>query len=263
MTLLIGSCAQSEDTIHALAVEGYIADGECPKICLMQTVSPETTGNSMAEMIVRWGRVSLSDGTDSLLLTGGPDKSYFPPFTYTTYDMEGHIGRTYRLEAEYKGMIVRAKTTIPRPVAIDSVTMSQAGQDAYRLTLYLTAKPDSSEYFRVMARVKGVHDRLLPAFMGIADSSGKGGVFEIAVNRPRTSKDSTIYEPTFATGETVEIALCTMEKDAYKFWLDYENAIAFSGSQFLAPSTPLRSNIEGGYGYFFGYGMTKTTVTIP
>lgn len=264
VALTLGACTSSDETVHALVVEGFIADGEYPKICLMQTVSPEQTGNSLADMIVRWGRVSLSDGTDSLLLTGGPDKSYFPPYTYTTYEMQGRRGRTYSLEAEYDGMLVKASSTIPEPVPIDSVIIRpvHAGADEYRISLYLTARRDSNEYFRVMARVRGIHDRLLPAFMGVAESAGKGGALEIAVNRPKTAKDTTDYRPVFTAGETVEIALCTLEKEAYQFWLDYENAVAFSGSQFLAPATPLRSNIAGGYGCFFGYGMTRATLTL-
>lgn len=268
-TALIGTaliataaCSTVDEPLHALVVEGYMADGEYPVVCLMQTVSPEQTGNTMADMVVRWGRVVLSDGSDSIILTGGPDKRYFPPYTYTTFEMQGHTGRSYTLAADYGDMRAKARCTIPEAVPIDSIVATAVSAKERQLMLYLTASPDSNQYFRVLARVRGVHSRLLPAFMGVAESGGKGGTLAIGVNRPKTINDTTDFVPTFSVGEEVEIALCHISREAYRFWLDYENMVAFSGSQFLAPSTPLSSNVQGGFGYFFGYGITRRLITI-
>jgi len=262
-TVAFAACVSSEPASPALVVEGYIADGDYPVVCLMQTVSPDRQ-MSFADMVVRWGKVSLSDGDTEVLLTGGPDNSFFPPFTYNSYDIMGRHGKAYLLKAEYQGKTVTASTVIPDTMAIDSITSSPAGHDGQRrqLMLHITPKGDGIGYYRILARVKDQHERLLPGFMGIAEDGGKPGHMSIAVNRPKTAMDSVDYLPTFLPGETVEVALCTMERQAYEFWLDYENAVAFSGSQFLAPATPLRSNVANGYGYFFGYGITRRIICV-
>lgn len=265
LTLIVpAACQISDCTQNALVIEGYITNDDYATVCLMQTISPERIGTSVYDMIVRWGKITLSDSNDLSILTGGPDKSFFPPYTYTTYDIKGSTGQTYTLTAEFNGMKATATTTIPAPADIDSIVSLPAGSDgaSRQLILYPRVAPGAKEYYRILVRVKDLNDRLLPGFMGIAESSGTDEPVAIAVNRPKTSRDSVDYIPVFRPGETVEIALCTMEKEAYKFWLDYENAVAFSGSQFLSPSTPLRSNVVNGYGYFFGYGITKKIITI-
>ncbi len=264
LPLALSGCVEPDPAEQTLVVEGFIADGGYPTVCLMQTVDPTQQGASLADMVVRWGVVRISDGERTVMLTGGPDRNYFPPYTYTTYEMQGEVGRTYTLTAEYDGRQVTAVTRIPEPVAIDSVTAQPDGRDGSerRLDLWLTAKSDGPEYFRVMTRVRGVHTQLLPGFMGAGESGGADGLVKIPVNRPRTSRDTVDYRTSFLPGEQIEVALCTMDRDAYLFWRDYDNAVAFGGSQFLVPSSPLRGNIRGGYGYFHGYGMTRRILTV-
>lgn len=261
---LVCGCVEPDTPERTLVVEGYIADGGYPSICLMQTVDPGNPGTSLADMVVRWGVVRISDGEKTVTLTGGPDKNYFPPYLYTTYEIRGEVGKTYILTAEYDGLAVTAVARIPEPVEIDSIVGQPDGRDGSerRLDLYLTAPEDGPEYFRVMSRVRGIHTHLLPGFMGAGESGGREGLVKIPVNRPRTSRDTVDYSTSFLPGEQIEVALCTMDRDAYLFWRDYDNAVAFGGSQFIVPSAPLRGNIEGGYGYFFGYGMSRRIITI-
>lgn len=260
----ISGCVERDEFDHRLVVEGFIADGEYPKICLMQTVDPNQEGMAPSDMVVRWGKISISDGEKTVVLTGGPDKNYFPPYTYTTLDMKGEVGKTYTLTAEYDGLKVSATTTIPTPVLIDSIVAVPSGSDGSRrrLSLYLTSENKggsggSQEYYRILTRVRYIHTNLLPGFMGTADNAGESGVLSIPVNRPRTLRDTVGYQTDFLPHEELEIALCTMDRTAYDFWRDYDNAVAFGGSQFLTSSPKLRSNIEGGYGYFFGYGISR------
>lgn len=247
-----------------LVVEGYIAGGDYPKICLMQTIDPTQQGASLADMIVRWGVVKISDGEKIVTLTGGPDKNYFPPYTYTTYEIMGEPGRTYTLTAEYDGREVTAVTRIPSPVEIDSIKCIPEG-DRRRLELYLTPEKGKTQYFRSMARVRYQHSTLLPSFMSSGESTDSDietGVLKIPVNRPRTARDTVEFKSSFLPGEEVEVALCTMDREAWSFWREYDNIIAFGGNQFLISASSLSSNVKGGYGYFFGYGMSRRFITV-
>lgn len=264
--LLMQGCVEPDAPVNALVVEGYIAEGEYPVVCLMQTVDPLREGASVADMVVRWGVVRLSDGENTVMLVGGPDKNYFPPYTYTTYELKGKRGVSYTLTAEYDGMTVTARTTVPEAPQIESVSVESDPDDPLLRRLSLSFRPCASgegeEYFRVMSRVRGEHAQLLPGFMSAAESGGDDGLLTIPVNRPRTFRDTIDYRSSFKAGDEIEVALCAMDRDAFMFWREYDNAVAFGGNQFIIPSAPLRGNVEGGYGYFFGYGICRRYLDI-
>ncbi len=116
-----------------------------------------------------------------------------------------------------------------------------------------------------MARVRGIHTHLLPGFMNSGEASDadiETGVLKIPVSRPRTARDTVSFKSTFIPGEEVEVALCAMNREAWQFWREYDNIIAFGGNQFLVASSSLGGNINGGYGYFFGYGLTRRFITV-
>ena len=265
--VLSTACSDTEPVSSKLVVEGYIESDGYPVVCLMRTISPDEEGTSISDAIVRWGKVTISDGEKTEILTGGMDKRFFPPYTYTTYEIKGEVGKTYTLTAEYGGQRVTATTRIP-PVAENEDIRSEAlSGDMRRLTLSLIAgnegaDGDGMEYYRVLTRVRDENVRLLPGFMGTASNDGRPGLVSIPVNRPISALDTADYVSSFRVGEEIEVALCTMERAGYEFWRDYDNAAAFGTSQFLAPSTPLRSNIKGGYGYFFGYGCSRRFITV-
>lgn len=60
---------------------------------------------NIADNLVRWGKVTVSDGDTAIVLTGGYDKRHFPPFLYKTYDMVGapraYLHRHRRIRRPY------------------------------------------------------------------------------------------------------------------------------------------------------------------
>lgn len=262
LAMVMSGCSGSPEFEPALVVEGFIESDGYPVVCLMQTIDPLNQGTTMQDAIVRWGKVTVSDGEKSVILTGGPNKKFFPPYTYTSYDIKGEPGKEYTLRADYLDMHVEAKTTIPYPVEIEDVLQFPEEGNRIRLELQLISDGKTEEFYRILTRIRDGNSRLLPGFMGTGTNNGDSGLVSIPVNPPKTALDVDSYVSSFEKGEQVEVALCTITREAYDFWRDYDNAVAFGGSQFLSPSTPLRSNIRGGYGYFFGYGVSRRFITI-
>ena len=60
----------------ALVVEGWIEDGGFPVVILSQTI-PVSKGsqnmNDLIDYVIRWAKVTVSDGTDSVALIGKYD----------------------------------------------------------------------------------------------------------------------------------------------------------------------------------------------
>jgi len=52
------------------------------------------------------------------------------------------------------------------------------------------------------------------------------------------------------------VRLATMNEQFYNFWSDYQNSASLSGNFYMPYTRNLRSNIDGGYGYWCGYGVS-------
>lgn len=261
MLILMSSCESAyEPPKPQLCIEGYITQDDYPVICLTRTISPELPGVDVSDFIVKWGKVTLSDGDTTVILTGGPDKSFFPPYTYTTYEMKGRTGVKYTLTAEYEDDMVTAVTMIPEPAKIDSLKCLSVGSGKYDLNLYLTSSY-KKEYFTIRTHIKGGRGAL-PSFMGTYETEGKGEEIVCAVKRPNVDTDTCKYQSTFDKGEELMVTLCNIDHDAFIFWREYDNAVAFGGSQFLSPSRQLQGNVKGGLGYFLGYGSDTRYIKI-
>ena len=68
-----------------IVVEGWIEDGGYPVVIVTTTV-PVTDEfkewGSLNDHVVRWAKVTVSDGEREEVLTGKMDKDYFPPYVY-------------------------------------------------------------------------------------------------------------------------------------------------------------------------------------
>ena len=87
-----------------IVVEGWIEDGGYPVVIVTSTVP--VTGDyrywdEMQDHIIRWAKVTVSDGEKDVVLTGKMDNDYFPPYVYTTSRLKGESGKTYTLTVEY------------------------------------------------------------------------------------------------------------------------------------------------------------------
>ena len=75
------ACMEEEDAElqTQLVVEGWIEDGGYPCSLIGRNPCHRRRMQNIENYIVRWGKVTISDGTDSVILTGGYDNDFFPP----------------------------------------------------------------------------------------------------------------------------------------------------------------------------------------
>ena len=69
-----------------LVMEGWIEDGRFPVVLLSTSVPVSTEPQDMESLqdhIVRWGKVTVSDGEREVVLTGGPDDRFIPPYMFS------------------------------------------------------------------------------------------------------------------------------------------------------------------------------------
>ena len=270
IALATTACANQEDVdidLRSLVIEGWIDDGGFPVVIVTHNL-PVTNKfisiDSLSSYLVRWATVSVSDGLDTVYLTGMANKRYFPPFIYTTGKMRGKAGNTYKLTVEYNGMIACAETTIPatHPV-IDSLWVSKSADADTLHQLFVTLKGDkqSHNYYQIFTR-NGTYDaQFLPSHLGTIDNAyiPEGSI--IPVYKARKFRENN-YSPYFTINDTISLKVAVVDKTSYDFWDDYCKMLNLSGNLFLAQSNDLRSNIVGGYGYWCGYNADVKYIAI-
>ena len=79
------SCEKTGMTVSdpQIVVEGWIENGSSPVVILTSSVSVTEeikNVNELSDYIIRWGKVTISDGTQSVVLIGTRNNNYFPPF---------------------------------------------------------------------------------------------------------------------------------------------------------------------------------------
>lgn len=270
VALLAISCdmdIQSENN-QQIVVEGWIESDGYPVVLLTSTVN---AGNNfkewkeLKENVIRWAKVTVSDGEKEVVLTGKPNNDYFPPYIYTTARIRGVAGKKYTLKVEYSGRTVTAETSIPSPVSLEWIQVKRAenGIDAC-IIAGLKDNPDTKDYYKFFVKERNKDSTFVSAFMGIIDDSLlESGINEIRVqgSMPITlgTEDNSL---SFSDDTFVFIRLSNMDEVSYRYWEDFEDIYSLSRLPLFTINRPIRSNINGGLGYWAGYGSTEYAVSV-
>lgn len=268
VSLLCSACNERElpAQVPQLVVEGYIDDGGFPVVMLTTTFPVSTVPqrtDSIVEHLLRWAKVTVSDGEQDVVLTGMADEAYFPPFVYTTSRLRGQAGRKYMLRVEYEGFSATAVTTIPAPPIVDSLIVMPTEVDSlFSLRVYLKDTLRSLPCYMVFVR-SGVDGRQwLPAYLGLKQGVQGEEKFSIVVNKPWSTVGSLEYSPFFCRGDTVGVKVSRIDEQVYLFWKDYANSVNFQRNPLMPFSENAHSNINGGIGCWYGCGSVKIPVLI-
>lgn len=242
-----------------IVVEGWIENGGFPVVMLTRTlpVSEESQDiSNLEDYLLRWATVTISNGEESVILTGKYDPGYFPPFIYTTGKMRGEAGKTYDLTVEYRNFHAKASTTIPHPVAVDTFMVEKCADSdtLFQITIGFNDNPNEKNYYKVFTRTGSKNKQYLSAYLGIVDDAVMNGYTRIPAYRgPHIELDD--YTPYFLISDTVSVKFAHIDEQSYRFWNDYEKVLSLSGNMFFPMTQSIHSNITGGIGYWCGYGV--------
>lgn len=279
--VLLTSQCEGDVLIEAepqIVVEGYIDDGGYPLVGVTLTFPVSTEEHSIADMkdhILRWARVSISDGEQTEVMVGRYHKGYFPPYIYTTTTMRGQVGRSYTLSVDYRQYHATATTTIPEVAKPDSIVMYPlSGEESaptlqcdtvvegvaypkyYQSYIYFRDNADTKDYYAVFSRVGEDQRQFLLSHLGTIDDESLRSESRIPAYRGHHIQGK--YQRYFIFGEPVGIKFARIDAQSYQILKDYENNILLGSNMFMASSNNIRSNIVGGLGYWIGCGASSS-----
>lgn len=261
--IMIQGCEEDTPVNSRKAViEGYICNGENPCVIFSSSIVPGISGN-VADAVVNWGKVTVSDGDTTIVLTGRVDDSYVPNYVYYNFDIAGIPGKTYSISAEFKDLKAHASARMPYPVEIDSITLTPTTVDSLRAaTLHFTSPTETPSYFYISMKKNQKEERMLPCMMGTVKTDLPGAHYSIPVLHPRVKTDSAKYVSQLIVGEEWTVSLNRVESIVYDFWKAYDDMVMFSTSPFISSTESLPSNIIGGFGIWSVEGSYQRVISV-
>ena len=262
--LLLSGCSGQlwHDSPERLVIEGWIGTDEQPVVMVTTTAAPSTDFQHLSGLydhVIRWAKVSISDGTQTVVMMGKDAKDYLTGYIYTTGWMLGEAGKTYTLTVEYKDYKAVATTTVPAPVPLEGLRAVAAGEAKFTVTATFTDPPAPGHYYRLFSKVDGKDGFFVPCFLGTLSDGDLSGETEVEINGGQTLMRRT-FMPQFDPGDRVHVRLCTMDEPAWRYWNAFEQVSSMSTSPVFPVRFNLPSNVEGGIGYWAGYGVSEGVV---
>lgn len=272
--LLAAACTPSwqPEGEERLVVEGWIDAGGFPIVMVTTSVPTSTEYQSIDDQeshLMRHARVTVSDGENSVILTGMYNDAYFPPYIYKTSDLRGVAGKSYSLKVELPsvGLTAIGTTTIPTAVPLDSIwcVPSPDEKGKYNIKARFSDPEASEDYYRLFVKVAGKDSSYVASYMGCMSDSDLPRHAEINVMRGLSvdNESSWAWNPaSFEKGDEVMVKFCTMDRVSYEFWNSYERVVSLSVLPMFQATYNPAFNVTGGIGYWCGYGASKYTIRV-
>lgn len=263
--LVMAACTGVEPPLKTqLVLEGWIDSGGHPMVLLSETMG--VAGESirredMIENIAKWAKVTVSDGETTEILTGTVDPRYFPPYVYTSSRITGEVGKTYTVEVEYKDYHATASTTIPEPVPLDTLYCKPLQDTLYRVMCGFTDPPEKGHCYKAFTRTVGKDLRYQPSVMAMATDEVFDGYAEIYLWSTQRLTNH-LYFPDICEGDELFVKFCTMDRTTFRFWENYEIALASNVNSVYQFDSDMEANVHGALGYWAGYGVSEYHITV-
>jgi len=228
--------------------ESYI---ENDSTCYVKATLTSSYYDNSTSPVIPNATISLSDqNNQSETLT------YEGQGIYRGNTMLGQIGSTYELTINFDGNTYTAQSTMPPLTTIDSIEEVQNSffGGSPSTILFIHYKDDASlvNYYAKEATYWDSTSNDYASSFGITNDDISNGL--------ETSTVAAFRQ--FEEGDTVTLALASIDYPTYLYFKTLEDAISGAGFASAAPANPI-SNFDGdALGYFGAWSREDTTVVV-
>jgi hypothetical protein len=263
-----------------LVIEGVIENGEYAQVAITRN-SALTEAVNFANILVTDALAIVSDGVINDTLKLDTVYTAANPFVYKGRRIVGQIGRTYFLTVVADGKTITSTTSIPMPVALDSVWWQpQPPRDTLGYAwATLSETPGLGNCYRWYAKrpvkflglgepIPIINRRFVAPFGSAFDDKFiDGKKFDFAYGRGYDPTEASYWdkEPRAQRGfytkeDTIFIKFCTIDRPSYTFYSTFEQALSSNGNPFASP-TQIIGNLSGNaLGAWCGQAATFDTI---
>jgi len=265
---LLSACKQEQPQKPSqMVLEAWIDADGYPIVLIHKSYILANAPDSVRELekiiedqLIPFGHVAISDGENEVVLTGRLDTFYLPPYTYTTVDMDGVVGKTYTVTATYNDMEATATTTIPPVAYLDSVRIAANEMNTIDINAYMTVNPDEEAYYLLYIRERGTKQYRLCPMGTFTNQDAVDGCIAMKVYNPLSKEtdfeDMNYY---FHPGDSAiyQLKIARVNHNEYLYWKAYSERIISGGVLFVPIYSNIPGNVEGGIGIFTGMGSSS------
>lgn len=267
--LVLFGCKKEEPQPPSLIMEGWIDANGHPVVMIHKTYvldfgndKSRTIEETIEDLLIPFGKVTVSDGEQEVVLTGRIDTAYLPPYTYNSTYIRGQVGKTYTFTAKYYDYYATATTTIPPVATIDSLII-RTENDKLDVRAYMPVVEDG--YYAFFLRKPGSPQYILCPFDVFEGRDAVNGRMEVKVYCPFTDTENEFMGIDFQfrndpkktdTDKTYRLKVARIDEEAYRFWKAYNELAITKGILFVPVYKNIPSNVVGGYGNVSGMGAS-------
>ncbi len=266
---LLFLCTQCDKEVKvqpSLVVEGWIAQDKHPIVMLHESyvTSSLKDTNSFADILEKqliiFGKITLSDGENEVVLRGKVDTNFMPPYIYTDYDMVGEVGKTYTIHVEYEPYDLWASTTIQPSTPVDSVQVVVVNSQYVNVWVHLNQLPPNKTYYAIFHRKLGIGQyQLCPLGLFTSEDAIHGHIKQLVkqpINLGKIQIDDIGHgfsRDTVAQSHFIRVV--QLSEEEYKYWTAFDGQILTQGIFFVNVYHNLPSVLpNNAYGYWQGWG---------
>lgn len=268
--LMLAACQNDDEPdIPSVVVEGWIESGRGPVVLLTRSFSL-SAGETMdaGSIVLPMGKVTVSDGTDTVTLMGGRDDHYVPGYAYTTSRMTGQPGKTYTLHVEVGTHVLTASTTIPdSQPTIDTLYAEPAthASDEVLIHAAFTDAPTPGDRYIFFTQRHPEEKRLYPCAEALFSDEDDAlpSHCETILTRGIHRMSGTKHDSMFHPGDSVVVCLANVDDTSYRIQRAICESTYIVNNPMIQTYTPLPTNIQGGTGFWMGLTTTRRYFILP
>ncbi|WP_131537514.1 DUF4249 family protein [Pedobacter nototheniae] len=267
LCIILLSCKKEkvdDDYNPKFVVEGSIEQNGYANVTITHNLPFYTSINSaqLEEIIIKYAKVTVSDGQTSEVLTGSYEKGQFPYFVYKGSDLKGVVGKNYSLKIEYAGYTLNAETTIPPVPQLDRLWFEPKGGKDLQLNIRFTDNVNEKNYYKIYTKLEEERNFSRTLLSNQDDQYFNGKTINLALNRGSINNLNEEYDPYFVDGDKVMVKFASIPKSGYDFWQGFQNEILNASNPLMGSTNALKSNINGmAVGIWCGYGVSIYSAT--
>lgn len=259
-----------------IVVDGWIENDNYAKVYITRS-SPylsDYASTSIMETFINHAKVSITDSDgNSEILTLFRESNIFPPFVYKTVRLKGNIGKEYHLTIEVENKVIQAKTSIPSPPDVVSLSATSLSDSTYIINSIVSPPKGISCYYsqtKILHENEQIHASAIP-LVKIKNSNNSLYWFNILRKlepdplhlKPEIPDSLRISRPVheYLNSDTVLVKISTIDEESFNIlnalYIDQLN----NNNPFSFTNEGTATNIEGGIGHWTGLASHQQIVS--
>jgi hypothetical protein len=265
LMLLAGyACTERIDVDLGTTYSRLVVDGALTSDTTVHTIRLTQTADYYSNkpaLAVRGASVSITDGTQTIMLTENPNR---PGYYETNNQAFGIAGNTYRLVIQLPVEInghdfYEASSYMPTVVPLDSIKLNTIPQwNVVAVGTYALDPPSTDYYlFNVYKNGELLSDTINKVFL--TDDKFFNGSYTNGAPAAFLFQDNPREK--IIPGDTVTLQIAGITRDYYYFLTELLSSSGFNNPLFGGPPANISGNVSNGaIGFFTAYSVKYSTV---